>query len=248
MTMTRRQLLSSTSAVALAGLAAPALAAPARKRRPSPPPRAAVGIAPGKHAVAKLPFDPTTLPGLSERLLVSHHDKNYAGAVKNLNQVELELGQLGKDAPGYRVAALRERELVYTNSVILHEHYFGNLGGDGKRSGALDRELASGFGSVGRFEEQFRAAALALGGGSGWVVLALNFQSQDLRIYGSGNHSQAVAAGTPLLVLDMYEHAYALDHGAGHAAYVEAFFANLKWQAVERRLEGARNALRALAG
>jgi len=130
--------------------------------------------------------------------------------------------------------------------VILHEHYFGNLGGDGKASGAIEKALTSGFGSMARWEELFRASAMGLGGGSGWVVLDLNFHSGDLRTYGAGNHSQAVAFGQPLLVLDMYEHAYAIDYGAGHAKYIDAFFQNIAWDEVSARLERGKKALKAL--
>src|SRR5919204_4658192 len=89
----------------------------------------------GKHAVKPLPFDPTKLPGLSEKLLISHHDNNYAGAVKNLNSVEAELTRVGPDTPGFTVAGLEAAKLKFTNSMILHEFYFGNHGGSGTVAG-----------------------------------------------------------------------------------------------------------------
>jgi Fe-Mn family superoxide dismutase len=205
----------------------------------SPRPAAApptAPVKPGAHEVAALPFDPAKLRGLSAAMLTSHHDNNYAAAVKNLNKVELELDKVTKDTPGFMVAGLRERELTYTNSKILHERYFGNLGGDGKVADAAGKRLAAQFGSSARWEELFRATAMALGGGSGWVVLDLNFASGDLRIYGVGAHNQALASGHPLVVLDMFEHAYAIDFGAAHAKYIDAFFQNLRWEEVERRL------------
>ncbi len=214
-------------------------------RGEAPPPkkklaRAPNPVAPGKHTPVPLAFDPNKLPGLSERLLVSHHENNYSGAVKNLNKVELELQNVTKDTPGYLVTALRERELTFTNSMILHECYFANLGGGGKASGDVATALVTNFGSHARWEELFRATALGLGGGSGWVFLDLNFHSGDLRIYGASAHSQSVAFGAPLLVLDMFEHAYALDYGAGHAKYIDAFFANIRWDEVDRRYQKAR--------
>ena len=87
---------------------------------------------------------------------------------------------------------------------------------------------------------------MALGGGSGWVVLAGEFSTGELRIYGGTGHNQAVASGTPLLVLDMFEHAYAIDFGAAHAKYVDAFFGNVKWDEVDRRLARADKAFAAL--
>jgi len=82
--------------------------------------------APGSHKPVPLPFNAAKLPGLSEKLLTSHHDNNYAGAVKNLNAVELELDKITRDTPGFQVAGLRERELTYANSAYLHERYFEN--------------------------------------------------------------------------------------------------------------------------
>jgi Fe-Mn family superoxide dismutase len=144
------------------------------------------------------------------------------------------------------VFGLRERELTYTNSKILHEAYFGNLGGDGKIAGVIEKRLAAQFGSAARWEELFRASAMALGGGSGWVILDANFASGDLHIYATSGHSQSVASGQPLLVLDMFEHAYAIDFGAAHAKYIDAFFQNVKWDEVDRRLARADRAMAAL--
>lgn len=235
------------AAAGAALVAVPAGAAP-RAQPPARPPvkPAPAPVAAGAHPVRELPFQPAKLTGISAAMIASHHDNNYAGAVKNLNKVELELAKVTKDTPGFEVASLRERELTYTNSMILHEHYFGNLGGDGKLAGAIERRLAAQFGSAARWEELFRATALSLGGGSGWVLLDLNYATGDLRIYGTSGHSQSVAFGQPLLVLDMFEHAYAMDYGAAHARYVDAFFQNVAWGEVERRLARADQALAAL--
>jgi len=204
------------------------------------------GVPFGKHQMVPLPFDPKKLRGLSERLITSHHENNYGGALKSLNKVEEEIARTTKDSPGFLVSGLRERELQFTNSVILHEHYFANLGGSGKPGGGVERALARSFGSFTRFEELFRAAGMSLAGGSGWAVLAFNFQSGDLRITWSGNHTQALSFGAPLLVLDMYEHAYHLDFGASAAKYLEAFWGNLDWSVVDRRHERATKAWTAL--
>ena len=244
MQLTRRESLAALAGLAAASLVTPstlAAAVPGEAAAPSGP-----HVPPGKHEPVALPFDPKRLPGLSEKLLVSHHDNNYAGAVKNLNAVELELARVTKDTPGFQVAGLRERELSFTNSVILHERYFANLGGDGKPAGAVKEAIAAAFGGFPRFEEQFRATGLSLAGGSGWTILDLDFSTGDVRIYWAGNHTQAVSFGAPLLVLDMYEHAYALDYGAAAAKYVDAFMANVAWSEVERRHARAGAAWRAL--
>ena len=212
--------------------------------------KAAVGDAfLGKHPVKPLPFDPKKLPGLSEKLLVSHHDNNYAGAVRNLNGVETELSKVGADTPGYVVAGLEAAKLKFTNSMILHELYFGNLGGDGHAAGSqIERVLAQAYGSRARWEELFRALGGSLGGGSGWAILDWDFHAGGPRIYWAGDHTNALAFGAPLLLLDMYEHAYALDYGASAKAYIDAFFKNIQWAEVERRLERAQKVDAALRG
>lgn len=202
----------------------------------------------GNHQVLPLPFAPSSLSGLSERLITSHHENNYGGAVRNLNRVEQELAAITADTPPFIVAALRDRELTFRNSKTLHEAYFGNLGGMGRRSGAIEAALSRAYGTSARWEEQFRATGLGLAGGSGWAVLALELDSGALRTFGSGNHTQALATAVPLLVLDMYEHSYQMDFGAAAARYVEAFFANIQWDEVNRRLERGQAAYAALRG
>ena len=239
--MRRRDLLTGAAAGAVVLASARARAGAGGAAKPAAAP-AAANPKPGAHAPVPLAFKAGALAGISEKMITSHHDKNYVGAVKNLNKVETQLAAMSKDAAPFEVAALREKELGFLNSMILHERYFGNLGGDGKRSGALDTRLGADFGA-GKWEAAFRAAAMGLGGGSGWVVLSLSFHDGDVRIASAANHTQAIAHGSPLLVLDMYEHAYAIDYGADHAAYIDAFFKNVAWDAVEARYSRATKAL-----
>src|SRR5918999_3000779 len=79
----------------------------------------------GENQVKPLPFDPAKLQGLSEKLLVSHHQNNYGGAVRRLNQIQQQIGSLPKDAPPFQMGSLKREEIVATNSMILHEFYFG---------------------------------------------------------------------------------------------------------------------------
>src|SRR5204862_2149893 len=106
--------------------------------QPGVPPMPSPPALTGTHNVVPLPFKPTALNGISEKMIVSHHDNNYAGAVKNLNKVEQELARITADTPPFVVSGLRQSELTFRNSKTLHEAYFGNLGGDGKRSGAVE--------------------------------------------------------------------------------------------------------------
>ncbi len=202
----------------------------------------------GDHAIVPLPFDPEKLRGISEKMIVSHHENNYAGALKNLNKVEAALGQLSKESPPFAVVGLKERQLTFSNSVTLHELYFANLGGDGKPSGEIVKALTEAYGTVGRWEEEFRATGMGLAGGSGWVTLDYELDSGALRTHWSGNHTQSRADALPLLVMDMYEHAYQMDYGAAAPKYIDAFFDNLHWQEAERRLARALKARDALHG
>jgi superoxide dismutase, Fe-Mn family len=193
----------------------------------------------GSHAVVPLPFAPGSLNGLSERMMASHHENNYGGAVRNLNRVEQELAQITTDTPPFVVTALRDRELTFRNSKTLHEAYFANLGGDGRRSGPIETALSHAYGTATRWEEHIRATGMGLGGGSGWALLVFELETGVLRTVSSGNHTQVLATSVPLLVMDMYEHSYQMDFGAGVARYIDAFFTNVNWDEVNRRLDRA---------
>ena len=196
----------------------------------------------GNHEVVPLPFAPSSLNGLSERMISSHHQNNYGGAVRNLNRAEQELSSIRVEPPPFVVAALRERELNFRNSKTLHEAYFANLGGDGRRSGDIETALGRAYGTTARWEEHIRATGMGLGGGSGWAILGFELDTGALRTFSSGNHTQVLAASVALLVMDMYEHSYQMDFGADVARYIDAFFANANWDEVNRRLERAQRA------
>ncbi len=202
----------------------------------------------GNHTVVPLPFAAGSLNGLSERMISSHHENNYSGAVKNLNRAEKELAQIAAETPPFVVAALRDKELTFRNSKTLHEAYFANLGGNGRRSGAIESAIAEAYETTARWEQHMRATGLGLGGGSGWAILAFELETGALRTVSSGNHTQALATSIPLLVLDMYEHSYQMDFGAAVAKYVDAFFVNVNWDEVNRRLERAQRASAVLRG
>jgi Fe-Mn family superoxide dismutase len=203
------------------------------------------GSNPPAFAPKPLPFDPTKLRGISEKLIVSHHDNNYAGAVKNLNGVRSELAKASKDTPAFLVGGLRAKELAYANSMTLHEAYFGNFGGDGKVAGSTLKALSTSWGSLGAWEQALRALGLSLAGGSGWAILDFHLPSGELRLSWSGDHTQTLASGLPLLVMDMYEHAYQMDYGAAAARYLDAFFQNVNWEEVDLRFQRAQKAMTA---
>jgi superoxide dismutase, Fe-Mn family len=195
----------------------------------------------GQHQPKPLPFDPARLKGLSEKLIRSHHENNYTGAVTALNVVEQRLDAMmkDKDLPAYLYGDLKREELVRTGSVVLHELYFANLGGDGKAAAAALDLIKQWFGTYEQWEAEFKRTANALGGGSGWAVFAYNAHTGEAHNYWAWDHMHGAPASRPLLVLDMYEHSYHMDYGAAAARYVDAFMQNVKWEEVNRRVEEA---------
>jgi Fe-Mn family superoxide dismutase len=186
---------------------------------------------------------PWLLNGLSLKLIESHYENNYGGALRRLNAIAEKLQSLDFAAtPGYVINGLKREELVALNSTLLHELYFASLGtGEfgNKPLPQLAQALAADFGSVDRWRTEFMAMGNALAGGSGWVLLS--YVPRDGRLVNqfASEHTQAIAGGIPILALDMYEHAYHIDFGANARAYVDAFMRNIDWKAVEGRYEDA---------
>ncbi len=214
----RRMLLGGA---ALAGAAVAAAAS----AQPGPPPPAA-GFTP-----QPLPFDPKAVPGLSEKLLTSHHDNNYVGAVKRLGAIRAEFGKLDPaTAPGFAINGLKREELIAWNSMILHEVYFAGLTAPAPPSAGLAQAVERDFGSHDRWAAEFSGMGKALGGGSGWVILTYSPHDRRLVNTWASDHTQTMAGGAPLLALDMYEHAYQMDYGAKAGDYVNAVMKALSWR------------------
>jgi Fe-Mn family superoxide dismutase len=190
--------------------------------------------------IAPIPCRPWTLNGLSERLIVSHYENNYGNAVRSADAIRRDLKALDPaTAPGHLIRALKREELSALDSVALHELYFSNLGGDGKMHAEIASALEKHFGSVDAWRREFVAAAQSLRGGSGWAVLVYSRRDRQLYNQVALDHTQAMIDASPLLVLDMYEHAYHIDFGANAAAYIDAFMRNIDWTVVGQRLAEA---------
>jgi superoxide dismutase, Fe-Mn family len=200
--------------------------------------------------VTPLPFKPQRLRGLSERLLASHYENNYGGALRRLNAIERRLGELDWGAaPVFDINGLKREELVAAGSVILHEVYFDGLGGEGgDPAGGLAAALERDFGSVGRWRAEFTAMGKALAGGSGWVVLAWSPRLGRLVNHWAADHAHGLAGGVPVLALDMYEHSYHLDFGARAADYADAVMGNLHWGRIAARHAGTAGTSPEIAG
>jgi Fe-Mn family superoxide dismutase len=219
--LARRTLIHSSAALAAASLVgAPALAQ-------TPP---ATGPKPMSYAIKPLPFDPTKIKGLSEKILTSHYENNYSGAVKRLNAITEQIAQLDySKAPVFVVNGLKREELIAANSMILHEIYFAGLGDESQPGTMLSEALERDFGSVDRWRAEFVAMGKAEGGGSGWVILAWNPRDRRLINCWAADHTTNLAGGEPILVLDMYEHAYHMDFGAKAGDYVETYMKAIRW-------------------
>jgi superoxide dismutase, Fe-Mn family len=191
------------------------------------------GRTPMSYDIKPLPFDPKNIKGLSEKLLVSHYENNYSGAVRRLNTLTAQLAELDfAKTPVFVINGLKREELIATNSMILHELYFDGLGGSGAPSGTLADAIARDFGSLDRWRVEFVAMGKAIGGGAGWVLLTYSPRGKRLINQWAADHTTTLAAGRPILALDMYEHSYHIDYGARAAAYVDAFMGVIRWDNV----------------
>jgi len=233
--------LSRRSAIATLGIGAAAMTInEASAQTPAAAPAAVPAFA-GNHQVKPLRFNPARLHGLSERLITSHHENNYAGSVKALNMIETRLAAAlaDTDLPPVVYGGLKREELHRTGSVVLHEVYFDGLGGNGQAAGSIRDALGAAFGSFDRWEADFRRTAMSLAGGSGWCVLVYNLHTRSLHNHWAWDHMHGAIAGVPLLALDMYEHSFHMDYGTAAAKYVDAFFRNIDWEVVDRRYAAA---------
>jgi Fe-Mn family superoxide dismutase len=218
----RRLILAAGAATIVAAASGPTYAH-AREQGPNPM----------TYETKPLPIDPSKIPGLSAKLLDSHYNNNYTGAVKRLNAIEAQLKTLDwPTAANFTINGLKREELVAMNSMILHELYFANLGAGGAPDGALATALTRDFGSVDAWRNEFAAMGKAQGGGSGWVLLCHSPRAGRLVNSWAADHTMTVAGATPILALDMYEHAYHMDYGAKAGAYVDAYMTAINWRNV----------------
>jgi superoxide dismutase, Fe-Mn family len=193
----------------------------------------------------KLPFT-KSLDGISDQTIAIHHDKLYAGYVKKTDEIREALSPLEKGGDvssanqSYsQLRSLKTDETFALNGVYLHEYYFDVLGGDGIPSGALSDALATRFGSVENFIAYMTGCGMAA---RGWVVLAWDVQSQSLQVYTGDAHNHGGVWGClPIIVLDVYEHAYFIDKGSDRKAYIEQFWKNLNWATANALFQKAMN-------
>jgi len=183
-----------------------------------------------------LPFN-KELIGISKKTIEIHHDKLYAGYVAKLNEINKKL-EAARDNEELKAAAnqsysdlraLRIGETFSVNGVYLHEAYFNVIGGDGMPNGALKEAIEAKWGTMEKFISIFSATGMSV---RGWVVLAYDANVNEMKIYGADSHNQGGVWGCiPIIVLDVYEHAYFIDYGSDRKKYIVDFWKNLDWSA-----------------
>ncbi len=192
-----------------------------------------------------LPFK-KSLKGISDKTMQIHHDKLYQGYVNKMNEIGDTLVQYShgqKDLSGANptyseLRAYKDAETFSTNGVYLHEYYFNVLGGEGQPSGSLVDGLKQQYGSLENFVNYFKACGMAA---RGWTVLCWDTHVGGLRVYTADAHNQGGIWGCiPIIVLDVYEHAYFIDYGSDRKAYIEDYMTNLNWDAANAVYERAK--------
>jgi Fe-Mn family superoxide dismutase len=178
------------------------------------------------------------MAGFSETLLKNHFTL-YQGYVTNTGKLLATLEQMLKEdkAATPEFAELKRRLGWEFNGMRLHEYYFENLGGTAPLNvdSRLGKKLAESFGSVEAWEKDLRATGAMRG--IGWTVLYQDTADGRLINFWINEHDGGHPAGcVPILVMDVFEHAFMLDYGLKRADYIEAFFKNIDWKAVEGRL------------
>lgn len=196
-----------------------------------------------------LPFN-KELEGISKKTNEIHHDKLYKGYVDKANEVGEELVKLRNEiiagtAPAgnttySKLRSLKLGENFAINGIYLHEWFFGALGGDGdfNKAPELSTAISEKWGSVNNFIKYFSECAMAA---RGWAVLAWDLHERQIKQYNGDAHDHAVWGCIPILALDVYEHAYFIDHGSDRKAYIAAFWKNINWEIAEEIYKKAKS-------
>jgi Fe-Mn family superoxide dismutase len=233
--VTRREVLimGAVAAGSLASVGAVQAAGPA----------VASAAAPGKDPYVAKDF--SALVGKLDGLTASQieqHLKLYKGYIGKANEIHGKLNEADLTNPNATYAPLREllmEQSYAVNGAVYHELYFGNLGGKGgDPTGDLKAAVEERFGSTGKFMDLLKASGKCM---RGWVIVGYNTRGGYIDTFGLDMHNMWAPASTvPLLVLDVYEHAYMIDFGIDRAKYLDAFAKNLDWDVVGKRLAMAR--------
>ncbi len=189
--------------------------------------------------LAPKPLKYKELPGLSAKQLSEHHDVLYVGYINKVNEIRGALASADLSKANATFSDIRELKIeegFAMNGVILHERYFDNLQAGGSRpSGKIAQLIDRDFGSYDKWAAELLACGLSA---RGWVVLAYDLFDGQLHNYVCDLHNQGgVWGAVPLLVLDVYEHAYFIDSATARKKYLEAFLQNIDWSVPNALIE-----------
>jgi len=177
------------------------------------------------------------LSGISLKSVVEHQ-KLYEGYVKKINEIQKKIQEADKseaNAVYSYIGELKREETFAMNGMKLHEAYFPLLGGDGAAKGKILEMIQKDFGSYDSWKEDFIATGMSV---RGWAILAYDWKDHTLHNYAMDSQNVgAVWNATPLLAMDMYEHAFFMDHGTNKKTYIESFFKTLNWDFVNMLVE-----------
>ncbi len=169
---------------------------------------------------------------------VLEHQKLYEGYVKKTNEIQKKIAEANKseaNAVYSYIGELKREEIFAVNGMKLHEAYFPLLGGDGAAKGKILEMIQKDFGTYDVWKEDFVATGMSA---RGWAILVYDWKDHGLHNYGmDAQNVGAVWNATPLLAMDMYEHAFFMDHGTNKKAYIESFFKTLNWDFVNTLIE-----------
>lgn len=196
----------------------------------------------GEHKLKQLPFAVDALKGISKQVVEWHHGKHQKGYVDKRNEIETELEKTDKSKAHANYSAygeLKRKETFNASGMILHEIYWDVLGGNGTADPKLSvaKKIVQDFGSFDKWKEDFLACAKA---SFGWAILCFDPSDGKLHNYLCDSHNLgAVWGAVPILPIDMWEHAYYHDQGPEKGKYIDAFFANINWNAVDEKFKKA---------
>lgn len=178
------------------------------------------------------------MEGFSQRQLDEHYGILYKGYVNKVNEIRILMQSVDYDKANQTFSDLRAMKIEETfalNGVKLHEAYFENMGGTGGQADGMALTfIERDFGSYSAWEKDFKATGMAV---RGWAVLAYDVEDKTLHNFGSDSHNLGpIWNAVPILVMDVYEHAYMIDYGVKRSPYIDAFMKNIDWQVVNDRL------------
>ncbi|MDZ7721594.1 MAG: superoxide dismutase [candidate division KSB1 bacterium] len=196
----------------------------------------------GEYVLPPLPYDYDALePVIDEQTMRLHHDKHHAGYVRGLNAALKALEKARQNSDYSLVQHYTGKAAFAGSGHILHAIFWSNMSpeGGGQPAGELAAKIDSDFGSFETFKQQYIAAASTVEG-SGWGVLAFEPLGQKLVVLQAEKHQNLTQWGVvPLLVIDVWEHAYYLNYQNRRSEYVENFFKIINWDNVQKRYKHA---------